>query len=125
MTAQNAGFPKSYRLLKRPDFVRVQRGGKRLRGRHFSLCVSKNSEGHVRFGFTVSKKIGNAVVRNAVKRKLREICRHLKHEVEALDIVVLARPSIVDRSVEQLERELRKVLSLSPPHRGAEEGSVR
>lgn len=53
-----------------------------------------NGLGHPRLGISVSKKIGNAVVRNRWKRLIREVFRHLQHSLPALDYVVLPRPGV-------------------------------
>lgn len=51
-----------------------------------------NDLGHPRLGLTVSRKVGNAVRRNAIKRRLREAYRHTRHDLPATDLVVVVRP---------------------------------
>lgn len=114
MPPADASFPKSYRLRRRPEFTRVQRGGRRIRCRAFTLCVSRNPLGHARFGFTVSKKVGNAVERNRTKRLLRDAARHMMRELQGVDVVVLARPHTREFSVEALQVQLRQGLGLLP-----------
>ncbi|TIW67555.1 MAG: ribonuclease P protein component, partial [Mesorhizobium sp.] len=63
------------RLLKRADFLAV-RGGEKRRGRLFLVEVLDRGDGlSPRVGYTVTKKVGNAVVRNRVRRRLREAVR--------------------------------------------------
>ena len=99
--ASRLGFPPRRRLRKRRQFLAVQGGGRRVGGKHFLFFVrpredSPNSSvaGGTRFGITVTRKIGNAVIRNRVKRMVREGCRHAAELFPAkLDLVIVARPS--------------------------------
>ena len=93
-----AAFPRRARVRKRADYVRIQSGGRRLSSPHyllFSLPAAGAPAGRpARVGVTVSKKVGNAVVRNRVKRWIRESCRRLGDTMpRGLDLVVVARPS--------------------------------
>ncbi len=75
--ALNCSFPKSRRLRKRADYLVVQRGGKTQHCRYFVVVSEKQAKEHKsgRLGITVSKKVGNAVTRNRVKRVVREFAR--------------------------------------------------
>jgi ribonuclease P protein component len=65
-----------------------------------------NEIGHPRLGITVTRKVGGAVVRNRVKRVVRELFRRNRVLIEQpVDLVVHARPSIVGRGTAELERE--------------------
>lgn len=71
------------------------------------LFALPNGLGHCRIGLTVTRKTGGAVTRNRVKRRLREIYRTNRELFdEPFDLVVNARPSIKERSFDELEREL-------------------
>lgn len=62
-----------------------------------------------RLGVTVSKKIGNAVVRNQAKRKIREIFRHMKNRIDpAMDVVVISGRDLVSLPGSVLERKFSK-----------------
>jgi ribonuclease P protein component len=67
-------FPKTARLLRRAEFQRAYRTGRRFVGR-FVVVFVVPTEGEVRVGITASKKIGSAVVRNRCKRRIRELVR--------------------------------------------------
>jgi ribonuclease P protein component len=68
---------------------------------------SENAALTTRFGVTVSRKVGNAVVRNKVKRWVRETCRRMQDDVPAgLDLVIVARPSAASAGYEPTAREL-------------------
>lgn len=68
-------LPRRQRLCLRREFQRVYREGKRIRSAYLTLYFFPNSLPYARFGFTVTKKVGKAVERNQVKRRLREACR--------------------------------------------------
>ncbi len=67
-------------------------------------------QGGGRVGFTVSKKVGNAVVRNAVKRRLREIARHHQELWRFRDLVLVAKPEAAGRSLAELAADVLATL---------------
>lgn len=102
---------KTYRLRKRLDFKRTYQRGKVVKNKYFVLYYSPNREGNCRIGFSVSKKIGKAVVRNRVKRKLREACRHnLSLFAPGYNYILIARYPIKYISVAEMERLIREKL---------------
>jgi ribonuclease P protein component len=86
-----AGFGKSLRLRTAREFDRVQRGGARISGRHLVIVHAANDLGTPRFGLAVSRKVGGAVVRNRVKRWIREAARLGRVGLGGRDVVVIAR----------------------------------
>ena len=84
-------FPKGERLLNRKDFVNLNRAGKRYRTEHFTALYKENGLDHTRLGVTVSKRAGNAVKRNRVKRLIREFFRLNKESfLQGYDINFIA-----------------------------------
>jgi ribonuclease P protein component len=115
-------FPKSRRLLKAAEFDRVFH---RRRSQSDSLVVvyaCENDLPHARLGLVVSRKCGNAVVRNRWKRCLRDAFRLAQHELPAgLDFVVLPRKGVAPatprlrQSLLMLAGRLARQLQKSPP----------
>lgn len=90
---------KKHRLTRSADFQRVYRQGKSVAGRYAVLYYFEHlSEGSgPRLGVSVSKKVGGAVVRNHVKRVLKEIFRTLGEGIPPnYDYVIIARPGLAD-----------------------------
>jgi len=102
-------------LKRRAEFLRV-RGGLRWSTPAFVLEArarsAEPSEPAARFGFTVSKKVGGAVVRNLVRRRLRALVTALdpSRVREGYDYVLIARPGAEERSYQQLAADLDQAL---------------
>jgi len=89
------GILKAMRLRQRVDYVAVQSDGMKLHGRHV-LALARRHPGtgpHGRLGLTVTKKVGNAVVRNRIKRLLREWLRLHGWVPAGWDMVLVAKDS--------------------------------
>jgi len=84
-------FPKTARLLKSEEYQRVYNAGKRKVGRFLQIFYCSNQLGHCRFGISVSKRFGNAVRRNLIKRRIREGVRRNKGLLTGWDVVVHPR----------------------------------
>ena len=98
-------------LKKRKEFLRVQGGGQRFRRRHFVMLVLANGSEDARVGFTVSRRVGNAVVRNRVRRRLREALRHNSEYLCAgFDYVIIAFPRAAQMEFGVLCREVTSLL---------------
>jgi ribonuclease P protein component len=68
-------FPRSSRLSRRSDYRATYDAGKKVAGRLLVLFIRPNEEGALRLGLTATRRTGNAVVRNRIRRRLREIFR--------------------------------------------------
>jgi len=82
--AARLSFPKSARLFRASEFQRMKREGTSFHGKFFVLSVLKNLPvPEVRVGLITSRRVGGAVARNRVRRKLREIVRAARPQIHA------------------------------------------
>ena len=101
-------------IKKRIDFLLAAASGKKFIVGSFILQLAKRGETHpvpageVRVGFTVTKRMGNAVVRNKIKRRLREAVRPAlaKHGISGHDYVIISRQKTLDCAFTDLQRDM-------------------
>jgi ribonuclease P protein component len=105
------GFPKAIRLRKSPEFVAVQRRGRRVKGSLFVGVVLPRDEGPARFGLAVSRKVGNAVVRNRVKRRVREAIRQFRVTLglDRVDVVIIGLPEAAGAGSAAIRLEVERI----------------
>lgn len=112
-----AGVPT---LKTSHDFRRIAQTGQKWVTPAFILQISKDdTRPGFRLGLTVSRKVGNAVVRNRAKRRLREAVRlHLQRQpLDGLEIVLIGRTAAADIDFTKLQKDLRwalKSLGVAP-----------
>jgi ribonuclease P protein component len=99
-----------YRLTKAEQFDSVYNTGKSAADRLLVLKGMANGLEVSRFGISVGKRVGNAVVRNRVKRRLREIIR-LSPLQSGWDFIVIARATTASSGHQQLENSVHTLLS--------------
>lgn len=106
-------------LTRRADFLAANRG-LRVSRPGFVLLVNPNSADTMRFGITVTKKIGNAVVRNRMKRRFRELLRELLpvQGLPASDHVLIGREGGIERDFALLREELSAALARAREGKG-------
>ena len=101
-------------LKKRSDF-KAASAGFRFSTPGFTLLRKPGTgdDGVVRYGLTVTRKVGNAVIRNRIRRRLRAAIRALaqRHEGPAMDIVVLARGSLLTLPFSSIEADLARAVA--------------
>lgn len=96
---------KQNRIRRRRDFAYIYKKSKRIYHNSFTLFIfykSKSPE----FGFSVSKKVGKAVVRNKIKRRLSEIIRYRLSNIKSYKFIIQAKEPIKELSFKELEAEI-------------------
>ena len=106
------GFGREARLRSRGDFIAVQKTGRRAPGRFLTLLGQPNDLGRDRLGIIASRRVGNAVIRNRAKRRVREIFRRI-HDPNArpFDLVVIVRTELVTVPLPVVAAEFQAALS--------------
>jgi ribonuclease P protein component len=103
---------KQHRLAKREDFNKVFRFGKSVANQQFVLYhLTKPEHEFFRLGVSVSKKIGNAIVRNRLRRIMKEIVRLNKSGITlTADFILIARKPVLEMDYHQIESSMLHVL---------------
>ncbi len=119
-----------HRLRSSADFSQTMRDGRRTTAPGLVLYhVERSTSSTPRVGFAVGRALGSAVVRNRIRRRLREAVRLLLSQMQPCDVVVVARPEVTGRSVQELARSIGRALSEAGviPSRpaGALDGTMR
>ena len=100
-------YPHSESLKKNRDFQLLYKEGKSRANRYLVLYVKENGMEKNRFGVSVSKKVGNSVVRHRITRLIRESYRlHEDMFNSGLDMVVIARKGAKDKTCQEIESAL-------------------
>jgi len=99
---------RQYRLQKNRAFQYVYRRGHSVACRDLVMLYARGAE--LKVGFSVSKKVGNAVVRNRTKRRLRECFRPHLGDVKTGLYVIVARPSAAEATFQSLQRDVKYLL---------------
>lgn len=111
-------FPRSGRLLRHSDFERVYKQGRRQFSSHMTVFYLRQAEGAAaeqgsRVGFTVGKALGGAVVRNRIKRRLREAVRQRRavlQDAGAVDVVINPKKSVLTLEFSLVLEEVGRAL---------------
>jgi len=109
---QNQGLKKPVRMKKRKLFVRVNKAQTKIVTLGLVLQYAPNEDGQIRVGFTTTKRLGHAVVRNRIRRRLREVVR-LTPEVGDLtgyDLVIVGRTATATRAFSKLKGDFAYAL---------------
>lgn len=106
-------LPASWRIRDSETFRLVVRQGRRHGGRYCVVHAFRSEEAGYRVGFVVSKSVGNAVVRNRVKRRLRHIVADLPL-LPGSCLVVRALPRSSQASFDEMHAELLRQLKQTP-----------
>ena len=104
----------SGRLTRRAEFLRAAAKGRKAATTGVVVqALPREDHGPARLGFTVTKKIGNAVIRNRTRRRLKEAARLVldEHPVSGVDLVLIGREATRGRSFVGLQEDLRRALA--------------
>ncbi len=106
---------KKYRVKKETEFQKVFHSGESKANKQFVIYkLEKTGQDYFRVGISVGKKLGNAVMRNRIKRQIRASVHHLQDQIMGgLDLIIIARAPTVEMTQQQMEKSLLHVLSLS------------
>jgi ribonuclease P protein component len=98
--------------VRRAEFDAVYRTGKRRSSSHFTVFFRVNQLPYSRFGFSIKKALGGAVVRNRIRRRVREIVRCHRSEIAAgWDIVIHPKNKVGSAAFTALEAELLRLMA--------------
>jgi ribonuclease P protein component len=105
---------KHQRIKKNVEFQHIFKKGKSFANRQFIVYVMKNDQQEFRLGLSVSKKIGNAVTRNRIKRYIRQTFLELKDDVMPnADYVIIARKQAAELDFHESKKSLEHVLKIA------------
>jgi len=104
-------LPRERRLVRRAEFEAVYRGGRKRSSASFVIFLRQNGTERARFGMSVKKALGNAVARNRIRRRVREILRlHREEIVPGWDVVIHPNRAAGTLKFATLETELLALL---------------
>jgi len=98
------------RIKASEDFALTIKKGKVQHNPSFTIHYRENEYMYTRVGISVSSKLGNAVVRNRIKRQVRMICDELLCYTQPIDIVIVVRKNYLDRSFEDNKESFKQFL---------------
>ena len=98
------------RLKKCKEFAYIFRKGERINFGELSCLYTKSKFEYPRFGLSVSNKVGNAVVRNKIKRQLRAILADFLPQIKYKNVIIIAHSEIINLSFQQIHEKVEKIL---------------
>lgn len=104
---------KSYRVKREKDFSAIFTQGQSVANKKFVLYKLEKNQEHFRVGLSVSKRLGNAVVRNRIKRLLRHVLQKHQEYLGTEDFVLIARKGTECLDYHQIETNLLHLLKLA------------
>ncbi len=99
-------FSKNYRIQKNKDFKQLRFKGKKISNRYLYAYYLENDFTNTRVAISISRRVGNAVFRNKVKRIIRELFRNSKYKKTSNDILLIIDPSVKKLPYNLLKLEL-------------------
>ena len=106
-------YPRAARIVRKADFDAVYRNGKRRSSSHFTVFLKANELPESRFGFSIKRALGGAVVRNRIRRRIREVVRLHREEISAgWDFVIHPKANVESAAFAALENDLLRLLKV-------------
>lgn len=99
------------RLKKRKEFAYIYKKGNKVHGRGMSVFFVASKYPTPRIGFSVSNKIGKAIIRNRIKRQLRHIMRELVPAIHNYNLIILAHEEILNMDYQTMYSTMKKLLT--------------
>lgn len=111
----NGRMKREHRLRKKEDFQSVFKSGKSVANRQFVVyTLAKSDQSPTRFGLSISKKIGNAVTRNRIKRLVKEVIRLQMDQIQSHhDVVIIARKPAAEMTFHEIDKSIRHVFKIA------------
>lgn len=103
---------KQYIVKHKYDFDRIINNNKVIKSKYFIVYYEKNDLNHDCFGISVGKKLGNAVIRNKMKRKIRSIIdEYIKENNNNRNYIILLRKSGINNNYQNLKEDFNLLMS--------------
>lgn len=102
---------KKYIVKEHVDFTAIIQHGRYYKSKYFVIYTKKNELDYYRFGISVGKKVGNAVVRNKVKRQMRMIIDNYKKNYQkSMDYIIIIKSNYVDGSFLEIKKSFEDII---------------
>lgn len=108
---------KKQRIKDNKEFQQIFKKGTSYANRQFVVYILPTEEPYFRIGQSVSKKVGNAVVRNRIKRYIRQTFLELKDDVQPANYIIIARNPAATLDFHQTKKSLEHVLQIAKVYR--------
>lgn len=110
---------KKQRIKDNKEFQQIFKKGTSYANRQFVVYVLSTEEPHFRIGLSVSKKVGNAVTRNRIKRYIRQTFLELKDDVQPANYIIIARNPAATLDFHETKSSLEHVLKIAKVYRSS------
>jgi len=99
-----------HRIQKNKDFKTVISKNNVKKSNEYIVYINKNNLNHTRIGISVSSKLGNAIIRNKIKRQIKTICNQILDLSKNLDIVIIAREEFKNKTYQENLNSLKAII---------------